>query len=240
MTKLEDKTVAEIVTEDIATAAVFKKNGIDFCCGGKVQLNEICSKKNIDTKVVVEQLKGILSGSADENAENPGTWSLTKLIDHIVTKHHAYVRESLPVILEFANKVAKVHGHGAPEVIEVAQLVNDLEEELMTHMMKEEMRLFPYVKQLEYAKGRSPLPTAPFGSVSNPINMMQVKHDAAGETLARLNEITNGYQPPEWACNTYRALYHMLQEFEEDLHLHIHSENNILFPKAIELERSLA
>lgn len=238
MVNLEDKTVAQIVTEDIATAAVFKRNGIDFCCGGKVQLNEICTKKNIDTAKVVEQLSQVLDGAEEKNQENPDDWTLSQLVDHIVSKHHAYIRENMPVIIQFADKVAKVHGHGAPEVIEVAQLVHALEDELMPHMMKEEMMLFPYIKQLEYAKASGLVPTAPFGTVNNPINMMEEEHDSAGETLARLREITSSYRPPEWACNTYRAMYHMLQEFEDDLHLHIHSENNILFPKAVKLEQS--
>lgn len=239
MTDLKEKTVAQIVTEDIATAAIFKRNGIDFCCGGKVGLNDICTKKNLDTNTIVEELTKVMERSDRSTESDPDSMTLSQLIDNINASHHAYVRENLPVLIQFADKVAKVHGHGAPEVVEVSQLVHSLEEELLPHLMKEEMVLFPFVKEMEYAKERGTTPIAPFGTVNNPINMMQIEHEDAGETLARLRVITSDYQPPEWACNTYRALYHMLGEFESDLHLHIHKENNILFPKAIELEASL-
>ena len=239
MTELKERTVAEIVTEDIATAAIFKRNGIDFCCGGKVQLDAICTKKNIDTDTVVQQLEALMNEPAEKVSENPDEWSLTRLADHIVDTHHVYVKENMNVILEFADKVAKVHGHGAPEVVEVAQLAHALADELLPHMMKEEMMLFPFIKQLDAHEAGQPAPQPPFGSVGNPIRMMEVEHENAGENMARIHEITNNFQPPEWACNTYRALYHSLQQFEEDLHIHIHLENNILFPKAIALEAEL-
>lgn len=236
MITLKDRTVAEIVTENIATAAVFKRNGIDFCCGGKVKLEDICQKNHIDAKVVVEQLNKVIDEPSKQKEDNPDNWSLTELVDHIIAKHHAYIKENMPLILEFADKVAQVHGDGAPEVIEVASLAHGLSDELLPHMMKEEMMLFPYIKQLDENQQGTPFQRAPFGTVNNPISMMEAEHDSAGEKLTRLHELTSAYQPPEWACNTYRALYHMLQEFENDLHIHIHLENNILFPKASALE----
>ncbi len=239
MTELKNKTVAEIVTEDIATASIFKKNGIDFCCGGKVQLDEICTKKDIDTATVVGQLEELMNNTSEKVAQNPDELTLTELADYIVETHHAYINENFNVIIEFADKVSKVHGHGAPEVVEVATLVHALHDELMPHMMKEEMMLFPFIKQLDQHVEGTPAPMPPFGTVNNPIRMMEMEHDSAGENMARIHEITSAYQPPEWACNTYRALYHMLQEFEDDLHIHIHLENNILFPKASALEAKL-
>jgi regulator of cell morphogenesis and NO signaling len=162
------------------------------------------------------------------------------LIDHIVNIHHSYVAESLPIILEYSNKVATVHGHHYAEVIEINKLFTEAANELAEHMKKEELILFPFIKQLIKANREGTLaPQPPFGTVNNPINMMEAEHETVGDIFKKIAKLTKNYTPPEDACNTFRALYASLDEFEQDLHQHIHLENNILHPKGIVLENKL-
>ena len=162
------------------------------------------------------------------------------LIDHIVNVHHTYVSESIPLISQYANKVAKVHGHHYTDLHEINKLFHEVAEELLTHMQKEERILFPFIKQLVKAKKEGIIPVPPpFGTVSNPIQMMEHEHDNAGDVFKTIAILTNDFTPPEGACNTFRALYSKLEEFEQDLHQHIHLENNILHPKAIALEKNI-
>lgn len=232
----EEKTVAEVVTQNIKSAHIFKKYGIDFCCGGGITIEKACAKKDVDYSVLKQELDAI--DAVTSNTYNYDKWNLTFLVDHIENVHHNYVEESLPLILQYANRVAEVHGHHYKEVVEIRDLFTEVANELTVHMKKEELILFPYVKQLEKAVKEGAEFTKPhFGTVKNPVHMMEQEHENAGDIFKKIAVLTNGYTPPEGACNTFRALYAKLEEFEQDLHQHIHLENNILFPKAIQLEK---
>lgn len=232
-------TIAEIVVQDYRTAQVFKKFGLDFCCGGKKSISKACEEKSIDKDALIDALQAI--GKQDEkNEEKVESWNLDVLVDHIITKHHNYVTEAIPALDEFSAKVARVHGDANPEVIEIASLYQMIAEELRMHMHKEEVILFPYIKQLAAAKENQDTIAAPgFGTIENPIKMMEAEHDSAGDIMGKIHQLSSNFTPPDHACNTYRVLFSMLKEFEEDLHRHIHLENNILFPKAIALEQEL-
>lgn len=233
----QDITVASAVTANIKTADVFKKYGIDFCCGGGKTIQKVCLKNNIDANKLVLELQDAIDER--QKTYDYANWELDFLIDHINTIHHTYVENSIPLILEYAEKVAKVHGHHYKEVVEVLDLFYEVANELTAHMKKEELILFPYVKKVNKAQKEKDVVSLPsFETVLNPIHMMETEHENAGELFKEIARLTNNYTPPENACNTFRALYAKLEEFEQDLHLHIHLENNILFPKAIELEKS--
>jgi len=237
MTTIEDKTVAEVVAENIKTAHVFKKYGIDFCCGGGISIDRACEKYDVDAK----QLKAeLLTVDDAPRAYNYNAWELDFLVDHIVNVHHTYVEEAIPLILQYSNKVAEVHGHHYSEVLEINTLFTEVANELASHMKKEEIILFPYIKKLlVLKKENAAIIPPPFGTVNRPIQMMESEHESAGDIFKEIAKLTNNYTPPEGACNTFRALYAKLDEFEQDLHQHIHLENNILHPKAIELENTL-
>lgn len=238
MENIDNKTVAEIVTENIKTADVFKKNGIDFCCGGHVSVQEICAKKGVDYATLKEEI--LTLGAAPKNAHDFNTWELDFLTDYIVNTHHKFVTEANELITQYAEKVAKVHGHHYVEVVEINELFKQIAAELNSHMRKEEMILFPHIKEIAVAKKNGlKIPTPPFGSIQNPINMMEAEHTDAGDILRKIAELSNNYTPPSSACNTFRALYNKLEEYQNDLFQHIHLENNILFPKAIALETKL-
>lgn len=238
MENLKEKKVGNLVAENYRYADVFKKYDIDFCCNGGVTILEACKKKDIDYKKMISELQAI------ENKEDTGAdfknWSLNKLADHIVGKHHQYVRENLPLLIAYSEKVAKVHGGRYPETIEIRKLMANLNNDLILHLDKEEMILFPFIKRLvQGQRENTDVEQAYFGSIKNPVNMMLTEHDDAGDILKTISHITLRYTPPTDACATFKVLYHKLQEFEEDLHKHIHLENNILFPAAIELEEIL-
>ena len=237
MDTIDNKTVAEVVAENIKTAHIFKKYGIDFCCGGGITIDKACGKKNVD----FSQLKNeLLAVDEAPKAYNYNAWKLDFLIDHIINIHHTYVEESIPLILQYSNRVAEVHGHHYSEVIEINTLFTNVANELTSHLKKEEIILFPYIKKLIATKNNDEqLSTPPFGTVNNPIAMMETEHENAGDIFKEIARLTNNYTPPEAACNTFRALYAKLDEFEQDLHQHIHLENNILHPKAKLLEQEL-
>jgi regulator of cell morphogenesis and NO signaling len=234
------ETIGEMVVKDYRKAQVFKKLGIDFCCGGKKTLAEVCDKKGIDVEVVKAQLSEI-NDIEQANALPFDSWDLAFLSDYIENTHHQYVKENIPFILELANKVARVHGDRHPELIKVAYIFNRIAHDLSLHLEKEEKILFPHVKALaSAAKNKTKFIEAPFGSVSNPTQIMEVEHEHAGEDLAEIRELTHNYLLPQDACTSYTILFKKLQEFENDLFNHVHLENNILFPKAIRLEEDLA
>ncbi len=238
-TDYSSTTIAEIVAEDYRKAEVFKKFGLDFCCGGKKSVEKACSDKKIDAHALITALEEVDIQENDHNMDY-NAMKLDELVDHIVTTHHDYVKESLPLIAEFSAKVARVHGNANPEVVEIFNEFTALEQELGQHMHKEEIVLFPFIKQLASSKNNNePAPPPPFGTINNPITMMEQEHDIAGNTMTSINKLSNNYTPPEHACNTYRVLYAKLEEFENNLHQHVHLENNILFPKAIKLEEEL-
>ena len=226
-----ETTVGEVVTTDFRTAAVFQEFGIDFCCGGRRTIADACRESNIDPDQVLDAVSRTCStpGSAPRFSD----WSLATLIGYIVGNHHAFVKQTLPAMTAYAEKIAIVHGGGHPELSEVARLVREVAAEMTSHMVKEEQVLFPYIAAIEEASrhGR-PLPNAPFGSIDNPIRMMEHEHDSAGAAVARMRELTRGYSVPADGCTTYRVCFQALEAFERDLHAHVHLENNILFPKA--------
>jgi regulator of cell morphogenesis and NO signaling len=232
----KENTVAEIVTQNIKTADVFKKHGIDFCCGGGISIEKACKKQNVSFEEMEKELLNI--NNLTSNAYNYDSWKLDFLVDHIENIHHNYVTENTPIVLQYAAKVAKVHGHHYTEVVEINRLFNEVAQELAAHLKKEELILFPFIKQLVKAdKEGVKVKTPHFGTVNNPIAMMEDEHESAGDILKEIKKLSNKYTPPEGACNTFKALYAKLDEFEQDLHQHIHLENNILFPKAIALEK---
>jgi len=238
MENIEEKTVAEIVTENIKTADVFKKNGIDFCCGGNVKVTEICEKKGVDFNTLKEEIYNM--ELQPSSAHDFNSWDLDFLADYILNTHHKYVVEANELIIQYSDKVAKVHGHHYTEVVEINRLFHALASELSMHMHKEEMMLFPYIKQLAVAKKNGEeITPPPFGTIQNPINMMEAEHVDAGDIISQLAALSNNFTPPPEACNTFRALYAKLEEYQNDLFQHIHLENNILFPKAIQLEKEL-
>jgi regulator of cell morphogenesis and NO signaling len=236
MNNLDTKTVADAVTENIKTAHVFKKHGIDFCCGGGISIEKACEKNNVDFNELTNELNSVENAVSYLNDYN--SWELDFLIDFIVNTHHKYVEENISLLKQYAAKVAKVHGHHYAELLEIEQLIYAVSDELTVHMKKEELILFPFVKKLVRAHRDEVLLEMPhFGTVDNPIKMMEEEHDDAGAAFKRISELTNKYKTPEAACNTFKALYAKLEEFEDDLHQHVHIENNILFPKAKHLER---
>lgn len=239
VTSDSNSTIGEFVANDWRTAEVFKRYGIDFCCGGKRTVAEACQKKGIDPKQVITELEEIvLTGST--NQQNYNEWNLDFLVDYIVNNHHQYVKKATPFLDEISLKVARVHGDHHPELIEINQHVMEVIEELEMHMHKEEMVLFPYIKQLAEANSKGTKVVRPmFGTIANPINMMESEHVSAGNSLAAIELLSNRFTPPADACTSYRVLFAKLAEFQQDLHQHIHLENNILFPKALALEETL-
>ncbi|HJW18085.1 MAG TPA: iron-sulfur cluster repair di-iron protein [Flavisolibacter sp.] len=231
------ETLGEIATKDLRKAEIFKKYGLDFCCGGKKTVRQACADKGIDATKVEEELQNA-EVAAFTRPLPYNDWSLGFLADYIVNTHHSYVTKSLPELKAYAAKVAKVHGGHHPELVPVRQLVEDIDQELTEHMVKEENILFPFIKQLEASKNNGKnLEAAGFGTVQNPINMMEHEHEAVGKNLEKIRVLTNNYSIPEDACASYKLLFKMLEEFESDLFTHIHLENNILFPKALKLEK---
>lgn len=239
MNILPDTRIADIATRSPATIRVFQRFGIDFCCGGKRPLAEVCAEK----QMTFGELKTALEVAGEPPpADLPeADASLARLVRFIVDKYHADLRQELARLGQMAAKVLEAHGARHPEVLPaVASTFRGLREELKMHMAKEEKVLFPYVEKLEAlaADGRT-LTASPFGSILAPIGTMEHEHEDAAQALARLRQLTNQYTPPADACNTFRGLYHGLAELEKALHEHIHLENNIVFPRAARLEEEL-
>jgi regulator of cell morphogenesis and NO signaling len=231
--------VSDIVTHYPAATRVFHGLGIDFCCGGKRPLEEICAERGLDATSLLQELQAL--GSAGSAPEGERDWSeapLGELVAYILERYHAPLRRELPRLAEMSEKVVRVHGERHPEMLPaLAATYRSLSLELASHMMKEEQVLFPYVTSLERAREEgTPLDRSPFGTVRGPIAAMEAEHDDAGRAFERMRQLTNGYTLPEGACNTFRALFHGLDELERETHVHIHLENHILFPRAAELE----
>jgi regulator of cell morphogenesis and NO signaling len=230
-----DETVGAIVSQKPGLARVFEELGIDYCCGGKVHLKDVCAEQSLDLTTVQQKLtEGLQQLDANPVDVDAAAMSLTDLVDHIVSTHHTYLKAELPRLVAMAEKVASVHGDHDARLREVNDTFGGLAAELSSHMMKEENILFPMIRQLEVGVADA---AGHCGSISAPINQMESEHAMAGAALASLQKLTDNHTPPEWACNTYRALLDGLLRFEQDLHRHIHKENNVLFPRAIELEK---
>ncbi|HUM64399.1 MAG TPA: iron-sulfur cluster repair di-iron protein [Chitinophagaceae bacterium] len=233
-----EESLGEIAAKDLRKAQIFKKYGLDFCCGGKKTVKQACAEKGLDVTKVEQELQ-----HADKMpATRPvpyDEWSLDFLADYIVNTHHSYVKKTLPDLRGYAAKVARVHGARHPELLAIHQLVENVNAELSEHLVKEEQVLFPFIRQLVSSanKGESK-PASHFGSIENPISMMESEHETAGKDLEQIRKLSNNFAIPDDACASYSLLYRMLEEFEDDLHIHVHLENNILFPKALKLEKS--
>ncbi len=234
------QTVRDIATENPATVRVFEKYGIEYCCGGRVPLADACAAKGLNVDEVIASLEAATASLAPGEKD----WakeSLASLAAHIVDTHHAYVSREVPRLNELADKVVSRHGDTRQELPAIQSKLAELGEELITHQGKEEVVLFPYIGKLErFAAGSGAMPRNCFGSVTHPIEMMTRDHDFVGNVTAEIRKLSQDYTPPDGACPTFRAFYEGLREFEQDLHQHIHLENNILFPRAIKLEASVS
>ncbi len=235
---MRDLTLSQIVNSNFRAAAIFEKYNLDFCCGGNVPVKEACEKKGLDSALVYDELRSLYDDHRPDNKFEE--WHLDFLIDYIVNNHHAYILRMIPVLSAHTQKIASVHGKNHPELLMVADSFSRVYKDLRQHMIKEEQILFPFIKQLVKTKRSNKRSEAPFfGSVKNPIKMMEAEHQAAGDEMHEIRNLTNNYQIPEDACNTYAVTMQELKEFEEDLHKHVYLENYILFPKSIELETEL-
>lgn len=233
-TEIPKPTISEIAAQTPSSIRVFESLGIDYCCGGNRTLTEACAHGGIDASSVIELLA---KAERDSQPSSQTQWTeapLVDLIKEIVERHHSFVRREIPRLNALATKVANRHAENHPETREIQQVFAALGEELTPHLMKEEQLLFPYISGME---GAGTPPVSYFGTVGTPIANMAAEHEDAGALLARLRELTNGYRTPAGGCQSFQALYQGLADFERDLHQHIHLENNILFPRAIELER---
>jgi regulator of cell morphogenesis and NO signaling len=239
MQTITEKTVREIALENPSSIRVFESLGIDYCCGGKRPLSDACSHANVDFERVMELLEAT---KIDAQAPDTGGWKtrpLAELIAHIVATHHGYVRQETPRIQGLMTKVLAKHGPTHPEIGQIDELFSAISQELSTHILKEEQVLFPYIEKMEAAVlAGEPVPVAFFGTVKRPIANMVAEHDDAGALLAKIRSLSGGYTAPAGACPTFLGLYQGLQEFERDLHHHVHLENNILFPRAVEMEQT--
>lgn len=230
-------TVAQLAVANPATIEVFERHGIDFCCHGNVPLAQACTDAGVEFEKIAAELANVPTHLTDNKAW--GDETMIALMDHIVRTHHEYTKREIERLVRLAAKVHGVHGERHPELTAVETLVKQAYDDLLPHMLKEEQVLFPYIHSMEEAVTRNAAKPMPFfGTVQNPINMMLQEHDAVGELLVELRKVTAGYAVPEDGCNSYRILYEGLAALENDLHVHIHLENNLLFPRAAELETS--
>lgn len=232
-----NETLGEIAAKDLRKAQVFKKYGLDFCCGGKKTVKEACAEKGLDVGLIEKALQQTENNSTSSKPLPYDEWELGFLADYIVNTHHAYVRKNLPDIRAYADKVRKVHADNHPELVKVHALVESLAGELIPHMLKEEQVLFPHIRQFVSAKNNPVYDnTLAPASIKQPVAVMKHDHEVVHKLADELREATSDYTIPADACASYSLLYRMLDEFEDDLHTHLHLENNILFPKAEALE----
>lgn len=228
MENIEKMTVGEIVAEDYRASQVFRSLGLDFCCGGGKTLEEACRSKKIDLDKVKTEISLLKRTVSDE--QNYNDWELDFLVDYIIQNHHSFVRRMLPEVDFYAEKVANRHGQSHPELFEILKVVRQLGPELLEHLKKEEHETFPSIKALVKNPGKDK-------SEKPMIDVLEEEHEKAGELMAIIEELSNGFTPPAGACASYHLLFKNLEAFKSDLHKHVHLENNILFPKALALEK---
>lgn len=239
MSDFNNKTIAEIVAEDYRTAKIFEFYSIDFCCNGNKNFEEVVNTKNLDPEKLAAELTSI-NRQESNGLMDFKSWALDLLADYIEKKHHRYVEQRTPEIKRYLGKICEVHGGRHPELFGIQEQFHQSAGELAMHMKKEELILFPFIRKMEAAKQKSEKINPPqFGSIKNPIQAMMSEHDAEGGRFKEISKLSNNYTTPGDGCNTYFVTYSMLKEYEKDLHIHIHLENNILFPKAIELEKAI-
>lgn len=226
-------TVGELVRQRPSRTRVLENLGIDYCCGGAKPLATACSEKGLDPDAVVRALAVAEQGGDAPGDVDPSKMTMTQLTEHIEQTHHVYLKRELPRLVEITRKVASVHGAKAPPLHELSRVVEALATELTNHLAKEEEILFPALRELQL---QGHISHACFGTVRNPIRMMEHEHDSAGQMLARIRQLAGDFTLPAWGCNTYRAMVEGLRQLEADTHQHIHKENNFLFPLAIQTE----
>ena len=230
-------SVREVAVQVPESTRLFETLKIDYCCGGNKPLTEACASAGVEVDNVIAML-AVLSRK-DNDTVNFQKLSLTELITHIIKTHHVFTKSELARLDALTEKVIGAHATNHPELLKVGELFRQLSTDLKPHMFKEEQILFPYMKAMELADSQNqPRPFAPLGTVDNPIRVMTKEHDTVGDILRELRTVTSDYRVPSDACISYQTLYQAVEEFEEDLHQHIHLENNILFPKAAKLERA--
>lgn len=238
MNDLMTKTVREIALEWPGSTRVFEEYKIDYCCGGRKPLEEACTNAGADPAEVMKKIDSALAGDGTASWSNES--SLSKLVDHIIDTHHAFTRKEIANLQPLMEKVAGVHGDHHPELLELKEEFEALAASVLPHMGKEEMMLFPYISEMERRAANGWVPAMPpFGTVRHPVQVLSNDHDLDGDTLKRMRRLSKDYTPPADACPSYTGLYHRLAELERDLHQHIHLENNILFPRAVELEEKV-
>lgn len=234
---VEEQLIGELVAQNYKAASIFKKYKIDFCCNGNRSISEACERKNINPETLLKELQEVLHEKSETSIDF-NAWELDLLADYIEKTHHRYVVAKIQEITPYLNKVVRVHGDHNPELKEIEILFQQSANELSQHLQKEENILFPFIREMVNAKiNGNAIMQAHFGTVENPIQMMKHEHENEGERFSKISELSNQYTPPAHACNTYRVTFSLLKEFEDNLHQHIHLENNILFPKAIALEK---
>ena len=230
------KTIRELVLANPVAARTLEQFGIDYCCGGNKSLAEACANASVPVEQVITAIE------KPQFIPDVRDWQLAPLEEltrHIVKKHHAFTREELKRLKSLIAKVVSVHGMNHPELMRVQSVFSDLDRELTMHMMREEEILFPYIEEMEAAvNAKHSLPPCMFGTVQNPVRMMMMEHDSAGDALREMRARTNSYAVPADGCVSYQELYRALPAFEADLHEHIHLENNILFPRSIQMEQA--
>lgn len=230
-TALEQTTIGQLVTANPARARLFESLGLDYCCGGKKPLAQACAEKQLDAATVVRLVHAFdAQVDARPGDESWADATLSALADHIERRHHAYLKAELPRLEYLVRRVAERHGARDPHLIAVRDTFLPLKMELEAHMSAEEDVVFPACRALERDAPLSP-------ALEGNLGQMVHEHEFAGEALSRIRDLTAGFTPPAGACNTYRVMYAALAELAEDMHRHVHKENSILFPKAIELER---
>ena len=231
----ENKTIGAIVAADFRAAAVFARYGIDFCCGGQVTLAAACAERNINLQELTQELEAVQSAPVDRS-QNYAAWSQPFLADYIVNTHHAYLRENDPQIAAYAQKIAAVHGENHPELLEIAAIFDKIVVDMTAHLQEEEEIFFPALKRVSDAKidGQIPDPKDQ-ETIRTSLLKLQSEHEAIGEAVHKIHHLAKDYAIPADVCNTFTVTYQKLKEFEDDLHKHVHLENNILFAKAEKL-----
>ncbi len=221
--------IGKIVTEDFRAAEIFKNSGIDFCCGGDQSLEEACLEKKLDISVLENKLKS-LEDTTTDSSQNYKDWDLGFLCDYIANTHHKTVLKLLPQLTAYTQKISDVHGSHHPELIEIAEIFSEVNTELLEHLKKEEDVLFPAIKDvLKTNSSKS------HEIILSEIERMKGEHEFAGGAIDKINVLSKNYKLPDDACNTYQVTFKLLEEFEDDLHIHVHLENNILYPKALKI-----
>lgn len=239
MEHIENKSVGEIVAQDYRAAAVFENHKIDFCCNGGRSLADVAAEKGLALESLVEEVKKARA-QGNGGATDYESWPLDLLADYIVKTHHRYSDQQITKIKPYLDKIAQVHGDHHPELFKIKEIFNQIAGEISAHTKKEEIIVFPFIKKLINAKEKNlPYENPQARTVEDPVNMLRHEHDNQGDAFKQMAALSNDFTTPEDGCNTYRVTFGLLKEFEQDLHKHIHLENNILFPRAIALEKEL-